>query len=88
MSKLDIIGAPKQKALRRNYCSAYLAALMEARGFVLQVRGCDFKHEALDKLDAMLCEAMDEVIELSAELRQPGDDNGFANTVSVGTDRE
>jgi hypothetical protein len=73
MTILERIGAPKDKQRRRDWCAAYIAALMEARGYIIQVRTADFKHEALDNLDRMLCEQMDKVIEQNAEMKQPAD---------------
>ena len=81
MTTTDRIGAPSDPKKRRQYCAAYLAAIMEARGYILLVRNKHFKHEALDSLDVMLRNLMDRVIEENAELRKPGEDNGFANTV-------
>lgn len=68
------IGAPDDKGKRRAYCAGFVAGVMEARGYILQVRSMEFKHTALDALDKMLCEVMDSVIEGNDEMRKPNED--------------
>jgi hypothetical protein len=49
-----------------------MAGVMEARGQILQVRAKQFKHEALDCLDASLCSVCDVVLTaFTAVTKQP-----------------
>lgn len=54
---------------KKDYYTGFMAGVMAARGQILQVRDCDFKHEALDKLDEMLLKMVNDSADKIKELK-------------------